>query len=169
MPVDSFRFLPRLLAAFYQSYTIQSHSPSPWTALCRPLREYKFGLVTTAGLFHKGLDKPFDIEKEKQQPTWGDPSFRAIPVDILQAALGVSHLHINSQWIEEDINVQLPVQRFQELAAEGIIGGLADTAYSFMGFQGYPPDLRAWEKIYAPQVAQKFKEALVECVFLTPT
>jgi hypothetical protein len=70
---------------------------------------------------------------------------------------------------EADVNVVLPLHRFQELAAAGEIGGLADEAYSFMGFQGFPADVSAWQESYAPQVAAKFKAAGVDCILLTPT
>ena len=104
-----------------------------------------------------------------QEPTWGDPSFRSILMDLPQTELGVSHLHINTKWIEEDINVLLPVVRFQELVAEGVVGGLGRNAYSFMGYQGFPPNPAEWQETYGPQVAGKLKEEGVDCVLLTPS
>jgi D-proline reductase (dithiol) PrdB len=169
MTVDSFKFLPRLIAAVYEVTDRKPESPIPWTPLPRPLSECKFGLVTSGGLYHIGVDRPFDLEREVQEPTWGDPSFRKIPVDLPQAKLGVSHLHINAQWVQEDINVLLPIQRFKELVEEGWIGGLAQDAYSFMGYQGYPPDTHAWQFEYGPQVAENFKEEGVDCALLTPS
>jgi hypothetical protein len=90
-------------------------------------------------------------------------------MDIRQSEVSASHLHINTQWVEEDINVLLPVNRFQELDAEGVIGGLARYAYSFMGYQGFPPNPAAWQGTYGPQVAGKLKEEGVDCVLLTPS
>jgi D-proline reductase (dithiol) PrdB len=127
-----------------------------------------FGLVTSGGLYHKEVESPFDLEREKAEPTWGDPTFRVIPKNISQAELGASHLHINTQDVLEDINILLPIHRFQELAEEGVIGGLADENYSFMGFQGYPPDTTEWQETTGPQVAESFKAEGVECVLLTP-
>ncbi len=169
MPVDSFKFLPRIIAALYEASEREPELPIPWTPLARPLRECKFGLATSGGLYHLGAEPPFDVEREKVEPTWGDPTYRTIPVDIPQNELGVSHLHVNPASVSADINVLLPVRRFQELVAEGEIGGLADQAYSFMGYQGYPPDANAWQDIYAPQVADKFKAQGVDCVLLTPS
>ena len=100
---------------------------------------------------------------------WGDPTYRVIPLDIPEHELGVSHLHVNPQIAASDIDVLLPIHRFQELVELGQIGGLADPAYSFMGYQGYPPDASAWRDIYGPQVAGKFKEGGVHCVLLTPS
>ncbi len=168
MPVDSFKFLPRLIAAFYQATEIAEQRPIPWTALPKPLHACKFGLVTSAGLYCQDVDPPFDIDKEKLTPTWGDPSFRQIPLAVPQAKIGASHLHINTADLLQDANIVLPRQRFQELAAEGIVGSVAETHYSFMGYQGYPPDTSAWAKLYGPQVAAQFKAENVDCVFLTP-
>ena len=169
MPVDSFKYLPRLIAAVYQAADRQPELPIPWTPLSRPLAESKFGLVTSAGLYQTGIEPPFDLAREREQPTWGDPTYRAIPADIQQEQLGASHLHINTHWVLQDINVLLPVQRFRDLVAEGRIGGLARHAYSFMGYQGYPPDTTAWREIYGLQVAAKFKTDGVDCVLLTPS
>lgn len=169
MPVDSFKYLPRLISAIYETTNRQPELPIPWTPLARPLTQAKFGLVTSGGLYRRGMQPPFDLEGEKARPTWGDPSFRAIPVDIPQEEVGASHLHINTRWVEEDINVLLPVKRFQELSKRGVIGGLAETAYSFMGFQGYPADTSTWQKDTGPQVAALLKSAGVECVLLTPS
>jgi D-proline reductase (dithiol) PrdB len=169
MPVDSFKFLPRLIAAVYQATDLQPEFPIPWTPLSRPLSESKFGLVTSGGLYQRGVQPPFDLAREQAQPTWGDPSFRIIPKDIRQEELGVSHLHVNPQWVLEDMNVLLPIHRFKELVVEGRIGGLAEHAYSFMGYQGYPPNTRTWQEVSGPQVAEKLREEGVDCVLLTPS
>lgn len=47
MPVDSFKYLPRIIAVFYQMTDRQPELPIPWTPLSRPLTECKFGLVTS--------------------------------------------------------------------------------------------------------------------------
>lgn len=167
--VDSFRFLPRLIAAFYQTVEREPRLPIPWTGVERPLSELRFGLVTTGGLYLRGAQAPFDVERERREPTWGDPTYRTIPTAVTQAEIGVSHLHLNPAFAEADVNVVLPLGRFRELAAEGVIGGLADEAYSFMGYQGFPPDTTAWETIYGPEVAAKFQAAGVDCVLITPT
>ncbi len=169
MAVDSFKYLPRVIAAFYQMTDRQPELPIPWTPLSRPLTECKFSLVTSGGLYHLDVDPPFDLEREKQEPTWGDPTYRSLPTDIRQTEVGVSHLHINTRDILEDFNILLPITRFRELAAEGRIGGLAKWVYSFMGYQGFPPDTTAWQKTYGPEVAEKLKAEEVDCVLLTPS
>lgn len=168
MPVDSFKYLPRIIAAYYKLSKRQPELPIPWTPLSEPVSGCKFGLITSGGLFHEGVEMPFDLEREKREPTWGDPSYRVIPTDIRQDEVGASHLHINTQDVLSDVNILLPVHRFGELAVEGIIGGLAENAYSFMGYQGFPSDTRPWQEIYGPQVAEKMKAEDVRCILLTP-
>ena len=166
--VDSFKYLPRLIAAFYQTTDCQPELPIPWTPLTRPLPDCKFGLVTTGGLYHKEVEPPFDVAREKREPTWGDPTYRTLPAKVRQADVGTSHLHLNTRDALQDVNILLPVHRFQELIAEGRVGGLAKEAYSFMGYQGFPPDATAWRETYGPEVAEKFKAEGVDCVLLTP-
>ena len=168
MPVDSFVFLPRIIATFYQMTDVQPELPIPWTPVPRPLGECKFGLVTSGGLFVQGAEPPFDLQRERQEPAWGDPTYRTLPTGIQQEMVGASHLHLNTRDLLTDMNIMLPVRRFQELVAERSIGGLASNAYSFMGYQGYPPDTSAWEEIFGPQVAGKLKAEEVDCVLLTP-
>jgi D-proline reductase (dithiol) PrdB len=168
MPVDSFKYLPRVIAFYYRSTDRQPELPIPWTQLPAPISRCTFGLVTTAGLYHRGVEPPFDLQREKAEPTWGDPNYRTLPSDIAQTELGVSHLHINTRDVLQDINILLPVNRFRDLVAEGSIGGLARHAYSFMGYQGFPADTTAWRETHGPEVAQKLKSEGVRCVLLTP-
>ncbi len=168
MPIDSFKYLPRVIAFYYRTTDRQPELPIPWTPLPGPLSACTFGLVTTAGLYHQGIEPPFDLQREKAEPTWGDPTYRTLPMDMPQAKLGASHLHINTRDVLQDMNILLPLKRFQELLAEGRIGGLARHAYSFMGYQGFPADTTAWREAYGPEVAEKLKSEGAQCVLLTP-
>ncbi len=168
MPVDSFKYLPRIIAFYYRMTERQPELPIPWTPLPGPLSECSFGLVTTGGLYHQSVDSPFDTQRETQEPTWGDPTYRIIPTDIRQAEVGASHLHYNTNDVLEDMDILMPAHRFRELLADGRIGGLAPHAYSFMGYQGFPADTTAWEETHGPEVAQKLKAEGVQCVLLTP-
>ena len=89
MTVDSFKFLPRVIATYYQMTDRQPEIPIPWTPLRKPLNESKFGLVTTAGIYHKHEDVPFDLVREKSEPTWGDPTFRVLPATLEHNDVGV--------------------------------------------------------------------------------
>jgi D-proline reductase (dithiol) PrdB len=165
--VDSFRYVSRLIARYYKLTRIEAELPIPWAPLARPLRQCRFGLVTSGGLYHKRHEPPFDLERERREPAWGDPSFRTLPTDMKPAEVDVSHFHINRSDVLKDMNILLPIQRFQELAAKDRIGGVARYAYSFMGYQGFPSDLTGWREVYGPQVAERLLADEVDCVLLT--
>jgi D-proline reductase (dithiol) PrdB len=98
--VDGFRFLPPGLRAWIRSFIPRGAFTGriPWTPLAKPLRQATMGLVTSAGISLK-IDPPFDMEREKQEPTWGDRSFREIPRHTTGNDIDVNHLHINTTYI----------------------------------------------------------------------
>ncbi len=165
MPVDSFKWLPRSIAGYFQAMQIPEPEQIPWTPLSKPLGECRVALVTTAGLYVKGSQPPFDLERERREPFWGDPTYRALPSDVRQDQIGVAHLHINTEDIETDVNIVLPARRFEELANVGEIGSVAPHHYSFMGFQQNTDE---WRDRYAPEVAQRMIEEEVDAALLTP-
>lgn len=77
----------------------------------------------------------------------------------------MAHLHINTEDIERDVNIVLPVSRFSELADAGEIGSVASQHYSFMGYQGGDDE---WHEHYGPEVAQRMIEEEVDAALLTP-
>jgi len=136
----------------------------PWTPLKKPLSKTVFALMTSAGINMK-TDPDFDMAREKREPAWGDPSYRKIVISATAASINVNHLHINTTYIQQDINVMLPLQRFQELEEDDTIGALAPTAYSYYGYQTDPTVLL---EETLPQVIVDMKAEGVEAVFLTP-
>jgi D-proline reductase (dithiol) PrdB len=168
MAIDSYKWLPGSFANYYRALPLQKAEPVPWTPLARPIEECRFSLVTSAGLYVKGKQPPFDLDGERKNPFWGDPTYRTIPRDVKQEEIGAAHLHINNVDVEADINIALPVHRFLELEAAGEIGSLAPTSYSFMGYQSYPPNINEWENRYGPEMAARMKEEGVDAALLTP-
>lgn len=164
--VDGFRFMPPSLSAWVKK-DIPDRPYSgkiPWTPLSKSIKETTFALVTTAGISLK-TDTPFDMEREKTEPAWGDPSYREIPRTATEKDIEVSHLHINTDYIKQDINVILPLTRFEEFEKEGLIGKLAPTCYSYYGFQ-LDPTILLNETM--PKVAGRMRQENVEAVLLTP-
>ncbi|RPI77188.1 MAG: hypothetical protein EHM45_10085 [Desulfobacteraceae bacterium] len=164
--VDGFRFLPPGLKAWIQTFIANGpvYGAIPWAPLKRPLNQTVFALLTSAGISLKS-DPPFDMEREKKEPTWGDRSYRALPRNISEKDIDVRHLHINTRYIKEDINVMLPLARMAELENEGLIGRLAATAYSFYGFQWQNTEFL--QEAIEP-ISRKMKQEAVEAVVLTP-
>jgi D-proline reductase (dithiol) PrdB len=164
--VDGFKFLPPKLSAWIRSF-IPSERYSgtiPFHPLSKPLSEARLSLVTSAGI-HLKSDPPFDMQREKQEPTWGDPTYRVIPRGTRASDVEVNHLHINTSYITRDLNVMLPLDCIQAMVDDGKVGDLAPTSYSFYGFQ--------WERTQfldqaiQPMIEQMQDEA-VDVVLLTP-
>lgn len=164
--VDGFRFLPPGLRAWVKTFIPDEDfkGPIPWTPMSKPLKQTTIALVTSAGISLTS-DPPFDMEKEKKEPIWGDRSFRIIPGGTTEKDIDVNHLHINTTYIKQDINVILPLARMAEFEREGIIGRLAPSAYSFYGFQWQNNDFL--QEAIEP-ISKKMKLEAVEAVLLTP-
>jgi len=120
-----------------------------------PLRERRVAIVTTSGVHARG-DRPFDI---------GAADYRIIPGDTPAADLLMSHVSVNfdRSGFQEDINVVFPLDRLQELKADGVIGSVSDYHYSFMG----AAPIRALEP-KARELATLLKKDRVDAVLLTP-
>jgi len=142
-----------------------SHPPIPWTPVTRPLSESKVALLSTAGLSMKG-DPPFDMEMERKNPVRGDPSWRALRADASSASIEANHLHIDTGYILRDLNVALPLEPLRALVEQGLVGALAPTHYSTMGFQGN--DTSVLETKSAPEIAARMKGEQVDLALLAP-
>jgi D-proline reductase (dithiol) PrdB len=164
--VDGFRFIPPGLRAWIQRSIPDEdfRGVIPWKSLTKPLAQTTVALITSAGISLKS-DPPFDMEREKREPFWGDRSYRRIPRGTTEKDINVNHLHINTKYILQDINVMLPLARMAEFEEEGIIGHLAPNYYSFYGFQLESNDF-VHEAI--EPISRQMRMERVEAVLLTP-
>jgi D-proline reductase (dithiol) PrdB len=137
---------------------VEVHATTPFARPAKPLSQSVVAIVTTAGLHLHG-DKPF---------VPGDPSYRLIPSDTQGDDLLQTHNSIgfDRTGVMADVNVVFPIDRLREMVAEGCIGSLAPTFYSFMGAQRDPSLIRTNT---APEVAELLLKDGVEVVLLTPT
>ena len=126
----------------------------PWVA-GPPLAQRRVAIVSSAGLVVRGED-PFRGR---------DPDYRAIPATITAGDLLCSHISINFDrtGFQEDWNVVFPLDRLRELAAEGVIGSMAQTHYSFMGATD-PVQMEP----HVRDLAGRLKHDQVDAVILSP-
>ena len=132
--------------------------PVNWAAPKKPLDQCTVALVTTGGV-HLRSQKPFDILNPH-----GDWSYREFPKEVAARELMVTHGHYNHGDADVDINCMLPIERLRELREEGLIGNIAPTIYTFMGFVTDPQQLVEETGL---QVAQRLKEDGADVAFLT--
>lgn len=165
--VDPLRFTGRTIGRLL-SETIESGKPYtdvPWTPFKKPLAEAKVALLTTAGV-SMSADPPFDMETERKRAVWGDPSWRAIRADASADDVDINHLHIDTGYAKRDLNVALPLDRLRELQQAGVVGAVAETHYSTMGFQGNDPSTQAEKS--APEIAASMRNEGVDLALLAP-
>ncbi len=131
----------------------------PFARLAKPLAECTVALVTSCGV-HLQSQERFNMEARG-----GDPTYREFLWDEITAGYVVSHSHFDSRDIMKDLNVAIPGDRIEELAARGVVGALHPVVYSFMG---YIPRSRPLVRRYAPEVADGLARAKVDIAILTP-
>lgn len=165
MPVDSFKYLPRSFQPRYERITDPPSKPV-WAPLPTSVGEATVALLTSGGLYVRGIQEPFDLERERREPLWGDPTYRVIPRDVTQDQIGVAHLHLNDRDVLDDFNVALPIGVLEQLAAEGRVGRVADRHYSFMGYQA--KGMEEWREVYGPQIVEHLKADRVDALILAP-
>lgn len=126
----------------------------PWVAT-KPLGRQRIAMLTSAAL-HRRSEMPFPA---------GTAEFRELPSTLAAADMIMSHVSINFDRVGamRDINVAYPIDRLRELAAEGVIGAVADTHYSVMGSTD-PATMTAT----ADAVAGRLKQENVDAVLLCP-
>ena len=111
-------------------------------------------LVTSSGV-HLRSDRPFDL--------YSDASFRVIPGRALPDDLQITHRGYDRRDAARDVNLVFPLPRLRELAAEGIIGRVADEHY------GFGLTVKA-EELLAPgrEVGRRLHQAGVDLALLVP-
>ena len=166
-PVNPWRFAGKYLSGMMSKSIPEEnrHPEIPWTPVAKPLSECRVALLSTAGLSMKG-DPPFDMEYERQKPTRGDSSWRRLSAEATAASVEANHLHIDTGYIERDLNVALPLDRLRELADRKTIGAVAESHYSVMGYQG--SDSTQLEQKSAPEIAAAMKSEEVDLALLAP-
>jgi D-proline reductase (dithiol) PrdB len=165
--VDPWRFagsfLQKVLSARIPAEP--AYDEIPWVPVRKPVSASKVALLSTAGLSMRD-DVPFDMQGERDNPMWGDPSWRRLRSDATSATIEANHLHIDTDYIARDLNVALPLDRLRELVSEGSVGAVAETHYSIMGYQGQ--DTRILENESAPAIAESMRREEVDLALLAP-
>lgn len=139
----------------------ESGEAIPWSPPQKPLSESTLALVTTSGVHHSAQE-PFDMQDEE-----GDPTFRVIDGATVNNDYKITHDYYDHSDAEKDLNIIFPLNRLEELEAEGIIGQLSKTHYSFMGhIDGR--HIATLIGTAAQQVVERLKQGQVDVVLLTP-
>lgn len=119
------------------------------------LAQRRVAIVSSAALIRRG-EKPFHF---------GSAECRFLPASIPASELLTSHVSINFDraGFQRDLNVVYPIDRLRELAAEGVIGGVAETHFTVMGSTD-PVGMVAT----ADQIAGQLRQERIDSVLLSP-
>jgi hypothetical protein len=167
MRTDSYRFLPRSFRPLYEDpQRLPGEDEPVWAPATRRLAESRVTLVTSADLCLPGEQPSFDLERERREPTWGDPDWRRLPHALPAGGLAMAHLHLNSADIVADHNVALPVDVLDELVTGGVAGGATPEHVSVMGYQ--ENGLAGWRDVTAPAIVARLRELGSDVVVLAP-
>lgn len=131
----------------------------PLARLQKPLSQTRLTFVSSAGIQLKG-SMPFDVV----HPV-GDFSFRCVPSESLVSELEIHQIKYPTTGALRDLNVIFPIERLQELAVAGEIGGLTTNLFSFIGYQMDP---ERFEHTLAEEIADAVVAEGAEAVLLCP-
>lgn len=130
--------------------------PPPWQPLRKPLSQCRLGLIASGGIYVTG-QVAFHFKD--------DTSFRVIPKDVRTADLRTAHFAYDQADARRDPNVVFPIDTLRRLEREGVIGALADHAYTFMG--GIYSARRVREEL-APRLTERLLAEEVDVALLVP-
>jgi D-proline reductase (dithiol) PrdB len=132
----------------------------PLARLSKPLTQTRVALISSSGV-HLKSDRPMDVCHP-----FGDFTFRRIPSEAKHVDLIIHQLKYPHDDADLDVNVIFPIERLQELAVEGAIGGLTENFFSFIG---YNLDPERFERTVTANIAQAVcDEERADAVLLSP-
>ncbi|HWR36606.1 MAG TPA: glycine/sarcosine/betaine reductase selenoprotein B family protein [Clostridia bacterium] len=127
----------------------------PYTPMASRLADLNIAIVSSTGIYLEG-QTPYNNE--------GDDSYRVLPGDMNVADIRWKHGHYDTSNAERDPNVVFPIERLRELAAEGVIRGVAN---KHIGFKGFSMDLKRRYEHLAPAIANEIERSQADAVLLT--
>ena len=140
----------------YPGSMISNSDAVPLALLEKPLSECRLSFVSTSGVQPK-TSLPFDTV----HPV-GDYTFRRVPSDSRTEDLEIHQLKYPTSGAREDLNVIFPIERLQEFVQEGVIGGLTENFYTFIGYNMDPVRLQnTLAKNLAAAIAEEKPDAVI--------
>jgi len=135
---------------------VHSDTPPPFVPPQKPLSECRVGLIASGGIYRAG-----QIACHFKD----DISYREIATDTPNSALRATHFAYDLTDARADPNVVFPLETLRQCQQQGLIGGLAPQAYTFMG--GIYSSRKVRE-VLAPALAERMVRDEVDVVMLVP-
>lgn len=141
----------------YASYRWAERAETPpWTPLAKPLSECRIMLIGSGGVYRSG---------QIAFHTKDDTSLRVIDTAVDTSELRTAHFAYDQADARNDPNCVFPLDRLRELTDEGVIGGLTEESY---GFMGGIYSTRRLESETVPALLERCKAQEPDLVLLVP-
>lgn len=144
------------MRAYGASQEVPTFDDPAFTALAKPLSEARVAIVTSAAL-HR-------VDQDRFAP--GDTGFRALDRADRDIVMGHWSPNFDHTGFQLDLNVVYPIDRLEELAADGVIGDVAPRHFAFAGNQ--PATVSELRLDTGPACAKQMLADGVDVVVLTP-
>ncbi|MBT3371546.1 MAG: hypothetical protein HOA08_23495 [Rhodospirillaceae bacterium] len=143
----------------YPPYQWSINDAAPLAKLKKPLSECTVSMLTSGGISYRHAE-PFEPAAKN--------NFRLDEIDPGTSADGfqINDAYYDYRDGEKDINVIFPLERLRELAADGVIGAVANRLWS--GFMGRIYKRRQIIEDAAPRFADALQRDGVDAVVMVP-
>ena len=144
------------MRAYGATQEVPTFDDPAFTPLAKPLSQARVAIVTSASLHRPDQDRfsPFDT------------GFRALDRAHRDIVMGHWSPNFDHTGFQLDLNVVYPIDRLEELAADGVIGDVAPHHFAFAGNQ--PATVSEVRLDTGPACAQQMLADGVDVVVLTP-
>jgi D-proline reductase (dithiol) PrdB len=142
-----------------KGYPFVENSRAPFTPARRAITMTNLALITSAGAYIDGTD-PFDMNAPD-----GDFNVRVLPSEINLRDLRFAARGYDPAFVQQDANVQVPLDRLREFVINRVIGQIAPAFWSFCGFI---PDAARFVEQTIPQLIERLNRYEVQAALLVP-
>jgi hypothetical protein len=142
-----------------KAYPFVENSRAPFTPARRSITMTNLAVIVSAGAYLDGTD-PFDTRMPD-----GDFNVREIPTDIDLQNLRFAARGYDASLVQQDANVQVPLERLREFVINRIIGQMAPAFWSFSGFI---PNAGGLVEQTIPQMLERLRRYDVQAALLIP-
>jgi hypothetical protein len=144
----------------WRIYNLPRHETAP-SGPGVDLAQSRLMLLSAAGGYLKGQQTAFEAANNL-----GDYTIRLFPNNTSPEQIAFAHGHYDHTAVNSDQQVLLPLRHLQKMVAEGMIGELAPSVISFMGYQ--PIATRVVDETF-PAILQVVQSEQVDAVLLVPS
>lgn len=141
------------------NYPLVENTYAPFAPARRALPMLNLALISSAGAYIEGTDS-FDLEARS-----GDISFREIPIEVEAEDLNYAAKGYDPTAVQEDRNVQIPIDRLLAYEENAVIGRLNHVWWSL---SSYIPNAAKVAEEIAPIIAERLNRYEVQAALLVP-